>query len=141
MEVSINYVAVLLATLSTMVVGSVWYSKSVFGNMWIKLAKLNEKDMAKSGMRPIVITLFVSLISAYVLAHFTALAHEFYKSEYSFLATAIITASWGWVGFTAARVITHDAFEGRPNKLTILTIGHELVTFLVMGLVIGLMGN
>ena len=141
MEVSINYVAVLLATLSTLIVGSVWYSKSVFGNAWIKLAKLNEKDMAKAGPWPIVITVIVSLLTAFVLAHFTALAHAFYQGDYSYLATALITSVWAWAGFTAARVITHDSFEGRPPKLTLITIVHEFVTFLVMGLVIGLVGN
>ncbi|MET1156149.1 MAG: DUF1761 domain-containing protein, partial [Arthrobacter sp.] len=43
-------------------------------------------------------------------------------------------------GFTAARFVTHDAFEGRPAGLTVLNIVHELVTFLVMALIIGLFG-
>jgi hypothetical protein len=51
-----------------------------------------------------------------------------------------MTAFWAWLGFTASRIITHDAFEGRRKKLTLLTISHELVTFMVMGLIIGLMG-
>ena len=38
------------------------------------------------------------------------------------------------------RQITHDAFEGRPVKLTVLNIGNEFVTIMVMGLVIGLFG-
>jgi hypothetical protein len=42
-----------------------------------------------------------------------------------------------WAGFTAARFITHDAFEGRPTSLTVLNIGHELVTVLIMALIIG----
>jgi hypothetical protein len=58
----------------------------------------------------------------------------------SFLSSALQTAFWAWLGFTAARLITHDAFEGRPMKLTALNLGNELVTFLAMGLVIGLMG-
>lgn len=140
MEVSINYLAVVLATLSTLVVGSLWYSKSVFGKQWMKLAGVKEKDIEKAGAYPIVITVLVSFVTAFVLAHFTALAYEFYKNEYDFLSTAVITSVWVWLGFTAARVITHDSFEGRRKKLTLLNVGHELLTFLVMGLVIGLMG-
>jgi hypothetical protein len=52
----------------------------------------------------------------------------------------LTTALWTWAGLTAARFITHDAFEGRPFKLTFLNIAHEFVTFMLMGLVIGLMG-
>jgi hypothetical protein len=137
MEVVINWWAVILATLSTMVVGTIWYSKSVFGKSWMKLIGKTDKDMAKnSAVRPILLTLVVSFITAYVLAHVTFLANHFFGN--SFLQDALSTAFWMWLGFTAARIITHDAFEGRPMKLTWLTISHELVTLLVMGLVIGL---
>lgn len=138
MSVEVNYVAVLLAALSTMVVGSVWYAKPVFGNVWIKLAKLDEKAMKKAGPYPIVVTLLVSFVSAYVLAHVAYLSNQFFQN--SFLQDSLTTAFWLWLGFTAARIITHDAFEVRRKKLTLLTIGHELVTFLVMGAIIGLLG-
>jgi hypothetical protein len=81
-----------------------------------------------------------SLLSAYVLAHFTFLSFEFYKGEYSFFQTALITSIWAWLAFTAARLLTHDLFEGRRKKLTILNASHELLTFVVMGLIIGLFG-
>ena len=32
MDVEVNYLAVLLAAASSMVVGSIWYAKPVFGN-------------------------------------------------------------------------------------------------------------
>lgn len=138
MEVSINFLAVVLAMLSSMVVGSIWYARSVFGDTWIKLAKI---DMSKDGgsvVKPIVTTMVVSLITAYVLAHVSFLANQFFGN--SFLQDSLNTAFWMWLGFTAARFVTHDAFEGRPAKLTVLNISNELVTFMAMGLVIGLMG-
>ena len=48
-----------------------------------------------------------------------------------------LTAVILWAGFTAARFITHDAFEGRPSSLTVLNIAHELVTVLIMAIIIG----
>ncbi len=136
MEVQINIWAVVLAMISSMVVGSIWYAKGVFGNTWIKLAKV---DMDKNNsLKPILTTLVVSLITAYVLAHVSYLSNQFFG--HSFLQDAVTTAFWMWLGFTAARIITHDAFEGRPTKLTLITISNELVTLLVMGLVIGAMG-
>lgn len=138
MEVSVNYVAVLVATLSTMVVGSIWYTPKVFGNAWIRLAKLDKKHMEENGMKPILITLAVSLVTAYVLAHVAFLSNAYFKN--SFMQDSLTTAFWVWLGFTAARIITHDSFEGRRKKLTLLTISHELVTFLVMGAIIGAFG-
>jgi hypothetical protein len=138
MEVQVNWLAVILATLSTMVVGSIWYSKNVLGNTWIKLAKLDPKKMKQSGIKPILVTVVVSFLTAYILAHVSFLSNQFFKD--SFLQDSLTTAFWMWLGFTAARIITHDSFEGRPKKLTLLTISHELITFMVMGLIIGLIG-
>lgn len=137
MDVSVNMWAVILATASSMVVGSVWYAKSVFGTAWAKLAKVN-MDKRGGAAGAIIATLIVSFLTAYVLAHVSFLSHEHFHN--SFLQDAVTTAFWVWLGFTAARIITHDAFEGRPVKLTALTCLHELVTLLVMGTIIGAMG-
>lgn len=138
MQVEVNELAVVLAALSTMVVGSVWYTPKAFGNLWMKLARVDKKAASKAGAYPIVITLLVSFVTAYILAHVAALSNAFYGN--SFLQDTLTTALWVWLGFTAARFITHDAFEVRRKKLTLINVSHELVTFMVMGLVIGLMG-
>jgi len=132
----INIWAVLVATLSTMVVGSVWYARPVFGTWWMKTAKVVEGG---SIVYPLVATLIVSFISSIVLAGAISIVYVFY-GESNYLLDAVLTALIFWAGFTAARIITHDGFENRPKLLTLLTISHELVTFLVMGLVIGLFG-
>lgn len=138
MDVEVNVLAVVLAALSTMVVGSIWYTPKVFGKSWIKLAKLDEKKMQQAGPYPIIVTLLVSLVSAFVLAHFAYMSNNIFQN--SFLQDSLMTAFWVWLGFVASRFITHDAFEIRRKKLTVINISHELVTFMVMGLIIGLMG-
>ncbi len=130
----INYWAVLLATLSSMVVGSIWYSMKVFGTRWAKLARV-DMDRGGSAVVPILVTLVVSFITAWVFAGSTYLAWEFYGGGY--LLAALGTGVILWAGFTAARFITHDAFEGRPSSLTVLNIAHELVTIVVMAIIIG----
>ena len=134
----INIWAVLLATLSSMVVGSVWYTPKVFGNYWMKLAKVTPSGDEKDAVKPILITLVVSFVSALVLAGSAAISQHFYGGN--FLANTLITAVILWAGFTASRFITHDAFDGRPAGLTVLNCAHELVTLVVMGLIIGLFG-
>jgi len=70
-----------------------------------------------------------------VLAGASYISWEFYEG--SFFTAAVVTAVLLWIGFTAARMITHDAFEGRPSALTTLNLAHELVTILVMAVIIG----
>ena len=133
----INYWAVLLATASSMVVGSIWYTPKVFGTRWAKLANvdLHREQTALQAWMPIIVTVFVSFVSAWVLAGATAISWHFYGG--GFLLSSLGTAVILWAGFTAARFITHDQFEGRPTSLTVMNIAHELVTFVVMAIIIG----
>ncbi|WP_194421338.1 DUF1761 domain-containing protein [Microbacterium abyssi] len=131
----INYWAVLLAMLSSMVVGSIWYTPKVFGTRWARLANVDMTGSAKSAVWPIITTVIVSFITAWVLAGASAIAWHFYEGSF-FLGT-IVTAVLLWAGFTAARFITHDAFEGRSTSLTTLNIAHELVTLVIMAVIIG----
>ena len=137
MDVQVNMWAVLLAAVTSMVVGSLWYSRSVFGDVWGKLAKVDMSKKPAPGQMVWLLgsTFVASLVTAYVLAHVAYLSNQFFEN--SFMSAALQTAFWLWLGFTAARVYTHDAYEGRRKKLTLLTVSHELVTFLAMALVIG----
>ncbi len=137
MEVQINWVAVLLATVASMFVGFVWYAKPVFGKMWQDLVKLSDKDQQKGAAMAIGQALVAGVFTAYILAHVTYISQTFFGVSY--MESALNTAFWLWLGISATTIVTHNAFEQRRKKLTLLTVAHQLVTFLVMGLVLGLM--
>jgi hypothetical protein len=124
-----------------MAVGAVWYSPAGFYKTWQRLArvKTDSENMSIATMTRLYGTVFLaSVVTAYVLAHVTFLSNNLFHT--SFLQDALATSFWMWLGFTATRFYVHDAFEGRPLKLTVLHSGHELATLLVMGLIMGLMG-
>lgn len=131
----INYWAVILATLSSMIVGSIWYTPKVFGNYWMKASGVTPSGKASDAAGAIITTVIVSFITAWVLAGSAFIAWKFYGG--GFLWVTIVTAIVLWAGFTAARFITHDAFDRRPSGLTMLNIAHELVTLVVMAVIIG----
>lgn len=131
----INYIAVILATLSSMVVGTIWYTPRVFGNYWMKAANVTPSGNSADAIRPIVVTVIVSFITAWVLAGAAFISFDFYGG--SFFVNSLLTAIVLWGGFTAARFITHDQFDGRPNGLTVLNVSHEFVTIVVMAIIIG----
>jgi Protein of unknown function (DUF1761) len=134
----INIWAVLLATLSSMVVGAIWYARPVFGRRWIELARVDESRMQSSAVGAYVLTIFASFLTAAVLAGSVSIAQEFYGG--SFFVNSIVTGVILWIGFTAARFLTHDAFERRPAALTTINLGNELVTIVVMSAIIGAFG-
>ncbi|MBA2279011.1 DUF1761 domain-containing protein [Candidatus Saccharibacteria bacterium] len=137
MDVQVNYLAVLLAALSSMVVGMVWYAKPVFGTDWQKLVKLSDKDMKAWAPFALVVAFTSSLVMAYVLAHVAFLSNNFYHN--SFLQDALTTGLWIWLGFQGLRLFMHDQFERRRKKLSIINAGNELATIMLMALIIGLM--
>lgn len=137
MEVVINWLAVIAAALTSMLIGGLWYSKKGFLKQWLRLIKMDEKKFEKGAKRAPLITLFVTLVTAYVLAHFIYITHAFFDNSY--LQDALTTALWVWLGFVAARFVMHGAFEQKPEKLTLLNVGFELVSLLAMGFIIGIM--
>ncbi len=138
MNVQVNMLAVLLAAVAAMLVGSVWYAKPVFGNVWGKLVGVDfGKQKGSDAAKAMVVAFVTALITAYILAHVTFLANSFFHN--SFMSDALQTAFWLWLGISATNVVMHDAFEKRPMKLTALTLGHNLLSLLAMGLVIGVL--
>lgn len=138
MDVEVNWLAIVLATISSMVVGAIWYAKGVFGKEWMGMIKLDDKKAAAGAPRALSIAVVSSFIMAYVLAHVTFLSHSYFKN--SFFEDAVITAFWMWLGFQAFRTLMHDAFEQRRRKLTAINMGNDFVTIMVMGLIIGVVG-
>ncbi|MDB5162221.1 MAG: hypothetical protein JWM52_729 [Candidatus Saccharibacteria bacterium] len=137
MGVEINWIAVLVAAISTMVVGSLWYGP-LFGKVWARLAKVKKDPNFTAGKAAILYggALLVSFVTAVVLAIFTTIVADYFDTNY--LWSALWTGLILWAGFTAARITMHDSFEGRRKKLTLLSVSHELVTIEVMALIIGL---
>jgi len=135
---AINIWAVLLATLSSMVVGFIWYSRPVMGNRWMKLSGITDDQIAKSPVPAYIATIVASFVTALVLAGAASISQGFYGGNS--VTNAVLTAVILWAGFTAARFITHDAFDRRPWTLTLLNQGYELITLVVMALIIGLFG-
>ncbi len=102
------------------------------------MSGLKEEDVARGATVALVITFVVSFLTALVLAGTATIVQEYYQGD--FLLDTVVTAVTLWIGFTAARLITHDLFERRPSSLTILNLAHELVTIVVMALIIGAFG-
>jgi hypothetical protein len=134
----INIWAVLLAAFSSMVIGALWYANALFGRRWVELARVDQSRMQSTAIGAYAVTIFASFLTAAVLAGSVAIAQEFYDG--SFFLNSIVTGLILWIGFTAARFLTHDAFERRPAGLTTMNLAYELVTILVMSVIIGAFG-
>lgn len=135
MVVAINYLAVLVAAIASMVVGGLWYSPLLFGKQWMKMMKFNEKDLPKmkeQAKKSYVLQFVSSLVLAYVLAHFMD-----YLGVTDALG-ALQAAFWIWLGFKATGEIGSVLWEGKSWSLFLLNTAHSFVTLAVMSLILAL---
>lgn len=141
MDVKVNMLAVLLGTVASMVIGTVWYMPKVFGNAWMKMAKVKMGDGSMAwSMGTAVVS---SFLMAYVLAHLTSIAHSFSvntESTNTFMRDALLTGFWSWVGFFSVRAFMRGEFNLRRKKETFIHVMNDLATILAMVLIIGALG-
>lgn len=140
MELEINYLAVLLAGITYMIVGFLWYSPLMFAKPWMKQMGYTMEALKKEQkkMGPLYGLSFVAgLITAFMLAHVMALSENFYG--YPQLQTGLTTAFFMWLGFVAPVQLTDVIFGSKKWKLFIINTGYQLTGLLAMGIVIALL--
>lgn len=139
MEININWLAVVLAVVVSMIAAGTWYRKSTFGPAWRQLTGISEKDSQKAGKTPMILVLIANIITAVVLAAAISISAAFFKNDSVWLALTVGFASW--LAFSATTLVTHNAFEQKAPKLTLINNGYQLLLFLVIALIIGLFGQ
>lgn len=134
-SLAINLWAVLLAGVSSMIVGTIFYADQMYGKEWKKLAKINTKQFEKDMPRFMPLMFLAALVTAYFLAYLAFLYHYFFAG--SWLAAGVMTSLILWLGASATTLFVHNLMDQRPQRLTIISIANRLFTFLAMGLIIG----
>lgn len=137
--VPVNYLAIVVAAVLSMVIGSVWFGP-LFGKPWMKLmgmSKESMKDMKPQAMMKLYGIQFVgSLFMAFVLAHSLVFAKA-YLGE-SGISAGLQTGFWNWAGFVAPVTLTSVLWEGKSWKLWLLNNGYYLVLLCSMGVLLAL---
>lgn len=126
----LNYWAVLVAALSTFIIGGVWYSPMAFGKAWMKENGFSDEDLKNGNMTKIFGLSFVlGLVASINLAMFLGSDIDIVSGAfYGFLA------GFGWV---ATFIGTHYLFERRSFKLFLINAGYSIIALTTMGLIIG----
>ncbi|MEK6281309.1 MAG: DUF1761 domain-containing protein [Acidobacteriota bacterium] len=128
---TINYLAVLVAALSTFILGGLWYSPMLFGKPWMRANNFTEADLQTfSKARMFGWSIVFSLVMALNLAMF--LAGPATNATWGMTAGAL--TGLGWVAMAIAIV---GVFENKPWTYILINGGYMTVAFTVMGGIIG----
>ncbi len=123
-----NYLQALVAALSTFAVGFAWYHKAVFGAMWMQETGMTE-EKAKQGNMALTfggtfVTSFLAAIFLSNMAGIGAIDGMWYALV---LCVFIVATSRGM----------HFLFAQKSMRLYLIDTGHDLVSYAVMGIIIG----
>lgn len=131
--VDINYLAVLVCGVISMVTGFLWYGP-IFGKAWMKAVGKTEEEL-KENFNPgktYTLSVISSLITALALAYLLSL------TEANTIMDALRVAITGWLGFVAAVFYLNSLYEGKTIGLVAINTGYQLVNLVVYGIILAL---
>lgn len=132
----LNWLAILVAAISSMIVGFIWYSPLLFAKPWMREMGYDPNDKAKTlemqkSAGPSYAGSFVaSLISAFTLA---LILHGLHAEDLHF---GLMASFHIWLGFVATVQFTGALFAKQSMKLFAINTGYQLVCYLVMGVIL-----
>lgn len=126
---TLNLWAVLVAALSSFLIGGLWFSPMLLGSAW-KHANGFTADPPPAGPRGFLIAFLLSLVMAFNLAMFLNAP----GTTLAFGAAAGFLAGFGWVAMSIGIIAV---FEHRPFSYVAINGGYVTVALTVMGAILG----
>ena len=136
---SINWLAVIFCVIASMIIGSLWFNPKTFFPIWWKAIGKSDNEGPSNTNMGMVWGLIV--FAAFVQAVFMSLMIHAMGSMTPggvTLGSGALAGFLLWLGFVAPSSLTNKLFADRL-KAWVLEAGNHLVTFVVMGAIIGLM--
>lgn len=138
--IEVNYLAILLCGVASMVLGSFWYSRSLFGNTYMK-AVGGAENISPEKMAEIQKKMWQLYLSQFILALFQAFVLWFYIVPVVGIMSPLSSAIWIWAGFVMPTLAQSWMWSNRPRRLAwkgfFITAGYNIVLFAVFSVIIG----
>jgi hypothetical protein len=129
---SINYVAVIVAAISSFVLGGLWYAPFLFGKAWMRETGLTEEQLGARNMLVVFGFSFVlSLVGSFVFAMFLGPSPGLGLGF-----GAGLSAGLCWV---AGSFGINYLFEKKSLKLWLINGGYHTLQYTLIGTALGLL--
>lgn len=123
-----NILAVIVAAVSSFLVGGLWYSPALFGTVWNR--ENGGPPPPGHPARVFGVAFVFSLVAAFAFAWLLGPAPV--------LRTALITGALVGAGFVAASFGINYQFAQRSFRLWLIDGGYHVVQFVLFGAILGL---
>ena len=133
---SLNWLAILVAAVSTMILGFLWYSPLLFAKAWTREMGYDPNDKAKmEEIKKSAGPAYAGSFAAGLLSAFT-LALILHGMRAESLHFGIMASFHIWLGFVATVQFTGALFAKQSMKLFAINTGYQLVCYLTMGAIL-----
>ncbi|GLZ78492.1 hypothetical protein Afil01_32990 [Actinorhabdospora filicis] len=132
----IDWLGTVPAIVVGMAVAGVWYGK-VFLALWWRLTGITPAESKSASRRNMIQLLIANGVTAVGLTVGDGIASAALDDDSVW--PALLVGGVAWLAFSATTLLQHNAFELKPARLTVLNCAYQLVLFLSMALVIGLL--
>ena len=120
------YLAVLIAGVVSMAIGSLWYSPILFGKHWMNLSGICAGKMEKAKADGVGHLYALALLNAFLMAG--AVFYVLKLASYPTLSKDLEVAFVLWMGFVATTLFSSVIWEKKPVALYLINAGNYLVT-------------
>lgn len=120
--VEVNYLAILLCTILSMILGTLWYGP-LFGKPWMKMMGITKESMKGVSQ--------LQMMKLYGIQTLGSITMAYVLSQLSGFPVFLI-----WAGFVAPVTLGTVLWEGKPWKLWVLNNGYYLILLFIMSTVL-----
>jgi hypothetical protein len=131
--VQVNYLAVFVCGVVSMIFGAVWYSHIIFGRTWMDEIDKSDEELKKE-LNPFktyglgfLFNMFIAFSLAQLLAHCGA----------NTIAEGIRISFLCWFGFFVAPMLSNSLHEKKSIRLVLIDSGYHLINILFYGIILG----
>jgi hypothetical protein len=128
-----NPLAILLAGISNVIIGMIWYNPSVFGSAWMRMSNITPEQAEKGKRR-----MPLMAASGFAAAMFMAWVLSIVQTAFGVydIISALDVGFWIWAGFVAPVLLGSVLWETKPFKLYLINAIYWLVALLSMSAIL-----
>lgn len=125
----VNWIAILLCGVSSMLLGALWYSPLLFGRAWQRGAGLTDDELARGNMALIYgLAFLLSMVAATVFSHILG--------PHTHLGEAVAAGAATGAFLVAGSFAINYLFERRGIGQWLINGGYHTLQFALFGLVL-----
>jgi hypothetical protein len=134
---SVNWLAVVVCVVVSMVSGSIWYNPRTFFPIWWRgIGKTGEPGMQGSMGMTWALTILASFVQAIAMSFMVDAMGSLMTGGVS-AATGAMTGFMLWFGFIMPTYLVNKLFAGHGLTVWAIEVGNHLVNFVLFGAILG----